>query len=50
MRQKSGTGKAPAEQLINDIRRATRKRRSADDRFNRRENLVHAHRLSRPLA
>ena len=30
MRQKSGTGKAPAEQIIKDIRRATRKQYSAE--------------------
>jgi len=30
MRQKSGTGKAPAEQVIKDIRRATRKQYSAE--------------------
>ncbi len=33
MRQKSGTGKAPAEQLIKDIRRATRKQYSAEDKI-----------------
>jgi transposase len=31
MRQKSGTGKAPAEQVIKDIRRATRKQYSAEE-------------------
>src|SRR6478736_1662879 len=30
MRQKSGTGKVPAEQVIKDIRRATRKQYSAE--------------------
>ncbi len=33
MRQKSGTGKAPAEQVIKDIRRATRKQYSAEDKI-----------------
>jgi len=32
MRQKSGTGKAPAEQVIKDIRRATRKQYSAEEK------------------
>ena len=33
MRQKSGTGKAPAEQVIKDIRRATRKQYSAEEKI-----------------
>ncbi len=33
MRQKSGTGKAPAEQVIRDIRRATRKQYSAEEKI-----------------
>src|SRR5687768_12399608 len=33
MRQKSGTGKAPAEQIIKDIRRATRKQYSAEEKI-----------------
>jgi transposase len=33
MRQKSGTGKAPAEQVIKDIRRATRKQDSAEEKI-----------------
>ena len=33
MRQKSGTGKAPAEQVIKDIRRATRKQYSAEEQI-----------------
>src|SRR5688500_6490766 len=33
MRQKSGTGKAPAEQIIRDIRRATRKQHSAEEKI-----------------
>ncbi len=33
MRQKSGTGKAPAEQVIKDIRRATRKQYSAQEKI-----------------
>jgi len=33
MRQKSGTGKAPAEQVIKDIRRATRKQYGAEERI-----------------
>lgn len=33
MRQKSGTGKAPAEQGIKDIRRATRKQYSAEEKI-----------------
>ena len=33
MRQKSGTGKAPAEQVIKDIRRATRKHYGAEDKI-----------------
>ena len=33
MRQKSGTGKAPAEQVIKDIRRATRKQYSAKEKI-----------------
>ena len=33
MRQKSGTGKAPAEQVIKDIRRATRKHYSAEEKI-----------------
>jgi hypothetical protein len=32
MRQKSGTGKAPSEQVIKDIRRATRKQYSAEEK------------------
>jgi len=31
MRQKSGTGKAPAEQVIKNIHRATRKQYSTDE-------------------
>ncbi|MGA7329796.1 MAG: hypothetical protein WBX25_36280 [Rhodomicrobium sp.] len=31
MRQKSGTGKPPAEAVIKDIRRATRRHYSAED-------------------
>lgn len=33
MKQKSGTGKAPAEQVIKDIRRATRKQYSAEEKI-----------------
>ena len=33
MRQKSGIGKAPAEQVIKDIRRATRKHYSAEEKI-----------------
>ena len=33
MRQKSGTGKAPAEQVIKDIRQATRKQYSAEEKI-----------------
>ena len=33
MRQKSGTGKAPAEQVIKDIRRATRKQYGAEEKI-----------------
>lgn len=33
MRQKSGTGKAPAEQVSKDIRRATRKQYSAEEKI-----------------
>lgn len=33
MRQKSGTGKAPAEQVIKDIRRATRKQYTAKEKI-----------------
>jgi transposase len=33
MNQKSGTGKAPAEQIIKDIRRATRKQYSAEEKI-----------------
>lgn len=33
MRQKSGTGKVPTEQVIKDIRRATRKQYSAEDKI-----------------
>ena len=33
MGQKSGTGKAPAEQVIKDIRRATRKQYSAEEKI-----------------
>ena len=33
MRQKSGTGKAPAAQVIKDIRRATRKQYSAEEKI-----------------
>ena len=33
MRQKSGTGKAPAEQEIKDIRRVTRKRHSSEEKI-----------------
>ncbi len=33
MRQKSRTGKAPAEQVIKDIRRATRKQYSAEEKI-----------------
>jgi transposase len=33
MRQKAGTGKAPAEQVIKDIRRATRKQYSAEEKI-----------------
>ncbi|EAQ34244.1 transposase [Nitrobacter sp. Nb-311A] len=33
MRQKSGTGKAPAEQVIKGIRRATRKQYSAEEKI-----------------
>jgi transposase len=32
MRQKSGTGKAPAEQVIKDIRRSTRKQYGAEEK------------------
>ena len=32
MRQKSGTGKVPAEQVIKDIRRATRRQYSAEEK------------------
>ena len=33
MKQKSGTGKAPADQVIKDIRRATRKQYSAEEKI-----------------
>ena len=33
MRQKSGTGKAPAQQVIKDIRRATRKQYGAEEKI-----------------
>jgi transposase len=33
MRQKSGTGKAPAEQVIKDIRRVTRKQYGAEEKI-----------------
>jgi transposase len=33
MRQKSGTGKLPAEAVIKDIRRATRRHYSAEDKI-----------------
>lgn len=33
MRQKSGSGKAPAEQAIEDIRRATRKQYSPEEKI-----------------
>jgi len=33
MRQKSGTGKAPAEQVIKNIRRATRKQYDAEEKI-----------------
>ena len=33
MRQKSGTGKVPAEQVIKDIRRVTRKQYSAEEKI-----------------
>jgi len=33
MRQKSGTGKAPAEKVIKDIRRATRKHYGAEEKI-----------------
>ena len=33
MRQKSGTGKVPAEQVIKDIRRATRKQYGAEEKI-----------------
>jgi transposase len=33
MRQKSGIGKAPAEQVIKDIRRATRKQYGAEEKI-----------------
>jgi transposase len=33
MRQKSGPGKAPAEQVVKDIRRATRRHYSAEDKI-----------------
>jgi len=33
MRQKSGTAKTPSEQIITDIRRATRKHYSAEDKI-----------------
>ena len=33
MRQKSGTGKAPAEQVVKDIRRATRRQFSAEEKI-----------------
>ena len=33
MRQKSGTRKAPAEQVIKDVRRATRKQYSAEEKI-----------------
>ena len=33
MRQKFGTGKAPAEQVMKDIRRATRKQYSAEEKI-----------------
>src|SRR5215471_11499919 len=33
MRQKSGTAKTPSEQIIRDIRRATRKHYSAEDKI-----------------
>ena len=32
MRQKSGPGKAPAEQVLKDIRRQTRRQYSAEER------------------
>jgi transposase len=33
MRQKSGTGKAPAEQVIKDVRRVTRKQYTAEEKI-----------------
>lgn len=33
MRQKAGTGKAPAEKVIKDIRRATRKQYGAEEKI-----------------
>ena len=33
MRQKSGAGKAPAERVVKDIRRATRRQYSAEDKI-----------------
>lgn len=33
MRQKSGAGKAPAEQVIKDIRRATRKQYGSEEKI-----------------
>ena len=33
MRQKSGTGKAPAQQIIKDIRRVTRKQYGAEEKI-----------------
>jgi transposase len=33
MRQRSGTGKAPAEQVIKDIRRVTRKLHSSEEKI-----------------
>ncbi len=33
MRQKSGSGKAPAEQVLKDIRRQTRRQYSAEEKI-----------------
>jgi transposase len=40
MRQKSGAAKTPSEQIVRDIRRATRKHYSAEDKQELKEVVV----------
>ena len=40
MRQKSGTGKAPAQQIIKDIRRVTRKQYGAEEKITARHASI----------